>query len=182
MKTIVQTFALLTTLLTAFTACQTRCVESQCLNGGYCNNEVCHCPEGFAGTDCSEILTPVSMIIEKVEYQAVPDSNSVGLPWDVNDAADLSFELRVNTGVVYTSGVLNNPSLPAIYQLPVQYEMDDVSAVWNFDLYDDDNGSKELIETISFVPLDYATAIPNKIQIQGSNTQSAVYLLVDWDF
>jgi hypothetical protein len=49
--------ALLTFTAVGFTACEMdKCKEQACYNGGVCKDGTCHCPEGYAGTRCENII------------------------------------------------------------------------------------------------------------------------------
>lgn len=54
-----------TALLFCFTlffyACKDKCQDSDCLNGGFCNEGTCWCPKGYKGTSC-EIETRANML------------------------------------------------------------------------------------------------------------------------
>lgn len=44
-------------LALTFTSCTDECENVECFNGGVCESGTCDCPEGFTGSDCSEVAT-----------------------------------------------------------------------------------------------------------------------------
>lgn len=65
------------------------CEELGCSNGGTCINEVCNCPNGWTGPDCSDIEPPVSLEILTIQIDNIPQLKDDGTTWDESDGPEL---------------------------------------------------------------------------------------------
>lgn len=57
------------------------CGSIECLNGGYCDNGTCICPQGFTGVNCGELDLNVSIRINSISVSGYPQTVG-GNAWD----------------------------------------------------------------------------------------------------
>jgi hypothetical protein len=57
------------------------CGSIECLNGGYCSDGTCICPEGFTGVNCGELDLNVTIRINSISISGYPQTTG-GNAWD----------------------------------------------------------------------------------------------------
>jgi len=154
------------------------CEELGCNNGGTCINEVCNCPNGWTGPDCSEIEPPVSFEILTIQIENIPQLKDDGTTWDESDGPELIGFWILNDDILISSTSLedvNNFTGTSIemiplnpFTLPVEF-LD--SQILEFQLFDfDDVDTLEKMFTVAFEPDFYLKGVDVDC-ISGSVTQ-----------
>lgn len=154
------------------------CEELGCNNGGTCINEVCNCPNGWTGPDCSEIEPPVSFEILTIAIDNIPQLRDDGSPWDESDGPELIGFWILEDDVLISSTSLedvNNFTGTSIEMLPLNPFTLPIefigSKTLEFQLFDfDDVDSLEKMFTIEFVPEFYLQGVNNNC-ISGTVVQ-----------
>lgn len=166
------------------------CAGITCLNGGNCINGTCNCPTGFGGSDCSVVLTPTSMIVNKIEVSNYPTLKPSGSGWDLTSGADLYLVFAKGTSTSYSgnphrasSTVQDVTGQSLEWTLSPTYTVNSVSENWSMMAWDADSPDPDdYMAGFFFKPLDQVTAsgYPSTFTVTGADLTARFH--VTWTF
>ncbi|CAG5087107.1 calcium-binding EGF-like domain-containing protein [Parvicella tangerina] len=161
------------------------CDGISCLNGGYCANGTCNCPDGYSGSDCGVALTPTSMSITSATLTAYPMTNG-GAGWDPSSGPDVYITINSGTSannnefqssyfadvtgqsLTFTNGFpISVPSPASNYTI----------GIWD---YETSTGLEEFMTGLYFTPIDHDSGFPPTITL--STASMSITLNVEWQF
>lgn len=136
-----------------FFACGTDdvCDSVTCFNQGTCVDGTCVCPEGYTGSDCTLLVTPSSMTISEIRLTEMPERQSDGSEWDINDYPDVLFKLSRN-GTTFTSETVSNADPSSTISWPVNIQLNSVDEIHTITFYDEDVVEDDLIGAAAIIP------------------------------
>lgn len=62
--------------------CGDKCDDLNCQNGGFCEDEVCKCQEGYEGDLCEIQKVPSRIILSNFTISVLPFADIIGNEWD----------------------------------------------------------------------------------------------------
>lgn len=163
------------------------CENIICLNGGFCANGLCNCPDGYEGSDCSIQSTPSRMILKKVIVTKFPPTEDNGAGWDILDGPDIIFSLLIGQNEVYRSSVFFEDAIQG-----QNYTFDNLNIViteptsnYTLNLFDYDDGltADDFMGGVIF-PFYSSTNVnfPSTIIIDSNNLNTGWILEVEYEF
>ncbi|HRI01987.1 MAG TPA: calcium-binding EGF-like domain-containing protein [Saprospiraceae bacterium] len=116
------------------------CATVTCLNGGSCVNGLCNCLSGYGGADCSQILTPRTVTITRIDLLKMPQTSN-GVAWDLLSGPDIYISIKKSgsTTALYETIILSdiNPTLTFVFN-SLNFDFNSPKDNLLFELYDDD--------------------------------------------
>jgi hypothetical protein len=162
------------------------CTTRGCENGGVCINGTCDCPEGYAGNDCSVVLTPTEIIVHKIIVNSYPMTNN-GSGWDGPGAGGpdpyFVFYPQNYSSSTFISATINNVTGgPLEYRVGFPYTIYSPNDPWVFTLVDEDFSSNDVMVTGVFTPNDGSSGFPEILQVRSNAINLSLDLYVTWKF
>ncbi len=171
---------------------ETPCVPISCLNGGTSNADCgCDCPIGYTGSNCSTIITPSKVIINKVVVKSFSNLDPSGLQWDFTNDADIYIKINRGSSVIYDSPTFFSNAVSTLsssytFTLSPTLEITQVSnplvvSLWDYDLGDTPSNADDNMASAAFFPFN-GTSFPNIITITDptSPTTFEIHLSYVW--
>jgi len=176
------------------------CDDTICVNGGSCVDGLCYCPEGYAGTDCSEADLNLTLTVTAVRVENYPITNA-GVPWDdpivgTSTPGDMQWRfVRPNNELIAGGWYENAIGSPMNYSntnLPFSIGPDDLFLSNSIQLYDvDDLDASDLLSEddyvggYNFTPSTYldepGNFFPDSLVIQIDNgIRFTLFVSYDW--
>lgn len=156
-----------------------------CLNGGFCVNGECDCPEGFTGPDCSNQQTPTSIRITNIEVTRLPATKANGAGWDLNSGADIYVQMLYNNNNIYEHSTYYenvNSSQNYSFQPNTNLNLTNPTNRYVIRLYDYDSlDADDFMGGIEFTPYTSNNGFPNKV-ILDANGDVAFELTYQYTF
>lgn len=136
------------------------CKDKICLNGGYCEDGTCVCPQGYTGTDCSAQVTPSKISVTNIE---VTKFNQNGDPDDA--LPDIYVKLKDGSTVLLkASNAYTNAISPGSYvYTPVTPVELNAFTSYTMELWDYDAISDDLLQSITFASYSSTGGFPTTI-------------------
>jgi hypothetical protein len=151
------------------------CANITCLNGGYCANGSCVCPEGYSGSNCSQQVTPSLIRINSIRVTGWnPTDNGAG--WDLTSGPDIYVLIRRSGTTVYTSATYTDASSQLNFNTNI--EITGMSSTYDISIYDFDSlDSDDFMGGFTFVPYSSDNGFPSIITIQNSSVNNLKFEL-----
>lgn len=152
------------------------CDKTACLNGGYCANGDCVCPEGYGGADCSQPITPKKIRITSIELTRFPATEDNGAGWDTGSGPDLYIKLSKGDAQIWkSSNTYNyqnaNPSKTYTFDVTPTVDLTDPDNEYTIRLYDyDDFDADDFMEGIIFTPYIKSKGFPKVLTLDAGGT------------
>jgi hypothetical protein len=151
MKTFFQKLTVLFFVGFIFSSCSKdseSCAPIACYNQGVANaNCGCDCPTGFTGTDCSTLITPKRILVDKIRVVSFPNYKPDGSKWDIGTGSENPdivpyFAMDSGATALFAGNSMYNVSSTGkdVYDFtPVSpIVITDLNAKYSLLLYDDD--------------------------------------------
>jgi len=149
------------------------CDSTICLNGGYCANGSCVCPEGYTGADCSQQKTPTQIRISKIDVTRFPETDN-GAGWDLTSGPDIYPELSKGSTTIWTSTTYYQNANPAnIYSFDLNpiVSLTSPNDRYTIRLFDyDDLDEDDFMGGINFTPYFSTNNFPSVLTIDAGGT------------
>lgn len=148
------------------------CESTVCLNGGYCANGECVCPDGYTGADCSQQKTPTQIKISKIEITRFPATSS-GAGWDLTSGPDIYLQLSLGSTTIWESGYYQNadPSFSYSFDLNPIISLTNPNDQYTIRLLDfDDFDPNDFMGGINFTPYNNSNEFPTVLTIDAGGT------------
>ena len=154
------------------------------MNGGYCANGQCVCPEGYTGANCSQQLTPEIIRINKIEVTRFPATDG-GAGWDLTSGADIFPYLTVGSQTVWTSSNYfsnANPNLTYSFTPTPAIELTNPLSQHTITLYDyDDLDADDFMGGIYFTPYHSSNGFPDVLILDaGGGVAFKLHVTYSW--
>jgi hypothetical protein len=156
--------------LVALVSCDP-CRDTNCLNGGFCDNGSCDCPPQYTGAICDRQVKPSKIRINSVRLLKYPVTESNGQSWDFSSGADVYWTLSMGGSAVFTSGLINDVSGQELtYTSGMPFDINDVNGIAGISIYDyDDIGADDFMGFVSTTFYSDANGFPNVLTLETSN-------------
>jgi hypothetical protein len=160
------------------------CENISCLNGGYCANGECVCPQGYRGPDCSQQITPTKIRITKIEVTRFPATDN-GAGWDLTSGPDISPRILLGNTIIWNGpNYYENATQGLVYSFTPSsaIELTNVNSQYSIDLYDyDTTSSSDFMGGIYFYPYSSTNKFPTVRTIDAGGTVAfKLYLSYVW--
>lgn len=160
------------------------CDNISCLNGGYCANGQCVCPQGYKGADCSQQITPSKIRITKIEVTRFPATDN-GAGWDLTSGPDIFPTILLGNNVVWDSPDYfqdANPGTTYTFTPSPAIELTSPTSQYTIRLYDyDDIDADDFMGGILFYPYYSTNKFPSVLTIDaGGAVAFKLYLSYVW--
>lgn len=160
------------------------CANITCLNGGYCVNGACSCPEGYSGPDCGTQVTPVKIKISRIDVTRFPATDD-GAGWDLTSGPDIYPVLAKGSSILYKPSTFYqnaNPSSIYTFDLSPQVDLTEAKDDYVISLYDyDDFDADDFMGGISFVAYASKNGFPKVISLDaGGDVAFKLYVSYVW--
>ena len=160
------------------------CEGVTCLNGGYCTNGECVCPQGYGGADCSQQITPSKIRITKIEVTRFPATNS-GAGWDLSSGPDIYPELSKSSYLLWRSSIYYQNADPSViysFEINPVVDLNQPNDQYSITLYDyDDFSASDFMGRINFTPYWSNNGFPSIINIDaGGAVAFRFYVTYVW--
>jgi hypothetical protein len=157
------------------------CSGITCLNGGTCANGACNCPPGYAGSDCSQLVTPKKVTITKIQITKFPATEVGGAGWDPTSGPELYPKISLGSTTIYSSTLRYtdaNPNLVPYEFAPNPYvELNDPSSQYLIEAYDYDTvDPDDWMGGIYFYPYSSSTGFPSIVLVEAAGATVAFKL------
>lgn len=151
------------------------CANTTCLNGGYCANGDCVCPEGYSGADCSQQVTPSTIRVTSIKVTGwSPTDNGAG--WDLTSGPDIYVQIQRSGTTIYTSGTYTDASNQLNFNTNI--ELTGVNSTYSILIYDDDSlDSDDYMGGFTFTPYSSNNDFPSVLTIQNSSINNLKFEL-----
>jgi hypothetical protein len=157
-------------LLTLFSCQKDECATVDCLNGGYCANGECVCPEGFQGADCSQQETPSAIKINSIEVTRFPATDD-GAGWDLTSGCDIYPIIEKGSTEIWKSSEFYqnaDPDNDFTFNISPAAELNDPNDQYSISLYDfDDFDPDDFMGGINFTPYSSNNGFPTTINLDA---------------
>lgn len=162
------------------------CDNVTCLNGGYCANGDCVCPQGYGGSDCSQQIIPSKIRISKIEVTKFPATDNDGAGWDVASGPDIQPEILLAGNTIWKSNEYYqnaDPSQNYSFELNPVVDLTNPQSQYSIRLYDyDDFSVSDFMGGINFVPYSNTNGFPTVIDLDaGGAVTFKLYVTYVWD-
>jgi len=173
-------------LLLFASACSNKCKNTICENGGLCQEGECWCREEFGGETCTELLTPHTLMINKIESSGYRLTDSAGNTWDEFEGPDLQIVLFHNGDTILKTEAVNDCSPFETYEFsagfPYQYTypLEEL----RIGIFDKDENDLDWISGYFFIPNDVyrSSEYPDELVLNNTDSENVLTLFVDWEF
>ncbi len=160
------------------------CGDINCLNGGYCANGQCVCPEGYTGANCSQQVTPTLLRVHKIEVIQFPLTDATA-GWDLTSGPDIYPALWLGNTLLWESSSLYEDAVPGpAYGFTPSPAIELTSPVsqYTIRLYDYDAiGSDDFMGGIVFTPYHSSNNFPNVLTLDaGGDVAFRLYVSYSW--
>lgn len=163
------------------------CDKTKCLNGGYCANGDCVCPEGYGGADCSQLITPKKIKITKIEVTRFPATEDKGAGWDVGSGPDIYLKLLKGDAQIWKSSTTYNyqnadPSKVYSFDITPAVDLADPEDQYTLILYDyDDFDDDDFMGGIIFTAYAKSRGFPSVLTLDAGGTVAfKLYMSYVW--
>lgn len=181
-------------MVTVFLSCSSDsssepCIPITCLNGGTSTADCgCNCPQGYTGTDCSTLIAPTRIKINKVVVTSFPPANSLGSSWDTfYGNPDIYLELYNGSTPIFLSGgnFYTNANYGTEYEFvfSTPATITNVNSLHQISLYDDDAPlTPDFMASQLFTPYINSLGFQPIITITNSSEffQVKFYVTYEW--
>jgi len=180
------TYFALSFLMIFFNACKKDpCESTICVNGGYCANGDCVCPEGFTGADCSKQETPSQIRISSIVITGFPATDENGAGWDLTSGPDIYPVLYKDSEVIYSSSTHYpnaNPALDYTFDLNPSASLSAPNDEYIIRIFDyDDIDADDYMGGILFTPYSSSNKFPTELNLDaGGSVTLRVSLSYVW--
>lgn len=171
---------------------ETPCTPIPCLNNGVSNSDCgCDCPQGYAGSNCSTVVTPSKVIVTKVIVKSFDNLNSNGIGHDFFNGADIYIKINVGNQVLYdhptfisnaTAGLNTNYEFilsPNLQITSVNTPL--IVSLWDYDLGDTPSDADDYMASGAFFPFNGNNFPPSIIVADpSSGTKFEVFFTYQW--
>ncbi|MHB1279195.1 MAG: EB domain-containing protein [Bacteroidia bacterium] len=177
--------------LTSLNSCQkddpgagSPCENIVCLNGGYCANGQCVCPEGYTGANCSQQITPDIIRINKIEVTQFPPTDA-GAGWDLTSGADIFPIVYLGSTELWNSATFfQNADPNSVYSFIPNpaIELKSPTSPYIIRLYDyDDLDADDYMGGIQFTPYHSTNKFPPVLTLDaGGGVAFKLYVSYSW--
>lgn len=160
------------------------CENIICLNGGYCANGACVCPEGFTGSDCSKQLAPSVIRINKIEVTQFPQTDA-GAGWDLTSGADIFPIVYLGSTQIWEAPTFFQNATPGtVYSFipSPAIELKSPGSQYDISLYDyDDFDADDFMGGILFYPYTSTNKFPDVLTLDaGKGVAFKLYVSYSW--
>jgi hypothetical protein len=164
------------------------CDKVACLNGGYCANGSCVCPEGYTGADCSQQKTPSIIYVTRFDLIQTPTYTSSGDFWDNGEGTGFSpadpyldFSLAGNLiySTDYFTDITGNQQVTYTLTSPIMITSPNarhVIEVWDYD----DLGPDDSMGGIEFNPYFSTNRFPSSQLLSVGGISIRLYYTYVW--
>jgi hypothetical protein len=160
------------------------CENISCLNGGYCANGDCVCPQGYTGPDCSQQITPSKIRITKIEVTRFPATDN-GAGWDLTSGPDILPTILLGSNVIWDSPTyFQNASAGSTYTFTPSpaVELTSPTSQYTIRLFDfDELDANDFMGGILFFPYSSSNKFPSVLTLDaGGAVAFKLYLSYVW--
>lgn len=150
------------------------CANITCLNGGFCINGSCSCPQGYNGPACENQITPTKIRITKITVTKFPATTSSGGGWDVSNGPDIFVNIYKGSSLIWEEPAYYqnaNPTLDYDFFPSPYVDLNSPNDQYTIQLYDyDDIDPNDFMGGIYFVPYSSFGGFPSVLTIDGGGT------------
>lgn len=179
-------FGLLTVGSLSIISCKDKCKDTNCLNGGVCDDGTCICETGFSGDDCGTANTPSKITITQIDIVDFPGLDN-GSTWDVaiDTDPDIVIEL-VNNGsgsTVYTSASFDNMADGSQFSINgLNIEITNVTDTYTIKMWDDDlTSGDDSMGDVTFTPFN-GNNFPTSITVSDASQELSYILRMSYSW
>lgn len=165
------------------------CDDITCLNGAFCEDGKCDCPEGYTSANCGDQVEPRYIYLRKIAVVSWPEIRTNGDPWDSDSDPDLFWELENEQSMVLieSDSVQSNVAVGSAVEKrfsPPETFTNVKEAGYFFTLYDQDPGNfREPMGKIGFRFYTDFNGFPEVMTIEGGNgLEVELSLAYDWNY
>ncbi|MCC6286532.1 MAG: hypothetical protein IT249_01475 [Chitinophagaceae bacterium] len=163
------------------------CDKTTCMNGGYCANGDCVCPEGYGGADCSQRITPKKIKINKIEVSRFHATENNGAGWDMGSGPDIYINLSKGDAQIWKSANTYNyqnadPSKTYSFDVIPAVDLTDPTDQYTIRLYDyDDFDADDFMGGIIFTAYTKSSGFPSVLTLDvGGTVAFRLYVSYIW--
>jgi len=158
------------------------CLNTDCENGGICDDGECFCDLGWQGQNCTIEKVPASVSITGMTVNTYPVVDASGAGWDLASGPDLIFRISNASGVVYEHPTFRL-DVVGEQRFDFFFEMEKVTLDHRITLWDyDDLSAWDLMGSVVFEPYAAGRAFPESLGWQNSTGSVQITLELSYFF